>query len=92
MRDIAEYNDESKFPLADDIVSVKMNDDHSLHLTILHSDDQLHYHATVDCPPDTKMHAFILTLTGPMIPGRYKIFLEDEPDIPADKRTGFEGF
>ncbi len=86
-----DYNDKSKFPRKEDLVSVIMETDHTLQVRILRSDSKMHYHGMLTCPPGTLMHSWLLEITGPMNPGNMRLcnvdpLAEGEYDEEATKK------
>ncbi|MBX9570465.1 MAG: hypothetical protein K2X77_16330 [Candidatus Obscuribacterales bacterium] len=71
------FDNEKTFPKAENISSVFMLDDGSLKINILRNDSDLHYHGYILCPANTKMHSWILQLSGPLTPGKFKLFVGD---------------
>ncbi len=88
MTDLKKYNDSRTFPRKEDLVSVIMEGDGSLQIRVLRSDNEMHYHGMINCPRDTKMHDWIISMTGPMGKGQlhlfgYEEFQDQEIDLDA---------
>ncbi len=76
------FNDPTKFPLESDVKIVTRRADNSLEVKIMSSQKHLSYHGTLVCPPDTAMHTWLLSLSGPLRPGESKLI----GVVPPDKK------